>query len=241
MYTFASLKETISMYVGVTLSSMRSGTVYIQALRSVGLEPVALVPGQKEHIMRRLDGLVLTGGRDINPALYRQERAPETQDPDDKRDETEIRLVKAALHEDIPIFGICRGCQVLNIALGGNLIQHVNEPQVHQQPDKEQPPATHTVSLVPRSKLSSILGTRTATVNSYHHQAVLALGKGLQACASYNSADGKFVVEAIEMPNRQFVLGVQWHPEKDFCSNPESRMIFEAFAKSILDNPKHDN
>lgn len=210
--------------VGVTNSSEKRAEFYCQALTEVGVDPVVLIPGTDLSVLEGLDGLLLSGGSDVNPARYGQEPAPETQKPNNERDELEIALVLKAIEKDMPILAICRGMQILNVATGGTLKQHV---EGHTSVQGEEP-NKHAVAITAGSKLSRIIGDNT-TVNSYHHQAVEILGKGLAETAW---SDGD-ITEAVEMPSQKFVLGVQWHPEKDFITNADSRALFKAFAKQL--------
>ena len=155
-------------------------------------------------------GLLLTGGSDVNPALYAEPAAPETQPPDDARDAAESALIDEALARDVPLLAICRGMQMLNVHLGGSLIQHLPTAvrHVRRTPDKDLP--AHQVVIESGTLLASIAARPTWEVNSRHHQAVKHLRSGLRVCAR-DSDDG--VIEAIELSGRRYVLAVQWHPE----------------------------
>jgi putative glutamine amidotransferase len=158
------------------------------------------------------------GGTDVNPDLYGEDAAPETDEPDDDRDAIELWLLADALSRNLPILAICRGMQLLNVAHGGTLIQHL------QPVEKHQGLTTHPIKIVPGTILSRIAGAR-LDVNSRHHQAVGKVGGGLLVSA--RSEDG--VIEAIELPDKPFVVGVQWHPE----DQPEHLALFQAFAASV--------
>jgi putative glutamine amidotransferase len=192
--------------------------------------PVVVVPPYAPHaaqIVERLDGLVLTGGPDIDPQQYGEARHVQTKNDDPRRDAGEIALARAALSRGIPVLGICRGCQVLNVACGGTLVQHVPDAftGVTHEPD---PLATgdrvaftkHGVVADPDSLLAGILGERFA-VNSAHHQAVRTVAADLKAIGW--SSDG--LVEAIAHRRYRFALGVQWHPEVE-----SGRALFEALV-----------
>lgn len=163
-----------------------------------------------DRILARVDGLILTGGRDVDPAAYAHEPHPTTDEPDTARDTWEFALVAAALRRHLPVLGICRGAQVLNVALGGTLHQHL--PDVvghthHQQGNAVF--ATSSIKTVEGSKLAGLLGER-ANAQCYHHQAIDRLCDGLVI----TGLDEDGVIGAVEMPGHDFVLAVQWHPEE---------------------------
>jgi putative glutamine amidotransferase len=220
--------------VGITNCGEMKILPYESALRAAGLEPVRLTPGAAQSL-DGLYGLVLTGGRDVNPRRYGQTPIPETQNPDDARDAMELCLVGEALAADLPVFAICRGMQLLNIHLHGTLHQHlhVHSLPVHRQPPTDDPPgnhrAVHEVNVTPDTILARIVGEPRIPVNSRHHQAVDHLGSGVIVSAL--SDDG--IAEAIEYPARRFVLGVQWHPEDRIAIGAADRALFEAFAKEV--------
>jgi gamma-glutamyl-gamma-aminobutyrate hydrolase PuuD len=158
-------------------------------------------------ILDDLDGMVFTGGSDINPAVYGQEPHPESSGFYDHRDSAELELMRAALARSMPVLGICRGMQLLNVARGGDLVQHL-EGDTHKGP-----PGTytrHSVTVLPGTHLAGVLGTDAHT-HSCHHQAPGRLGDGLRVAAT--AEDG--TVEAIEDPAARCVVGVLWHPEED--------------------------
>jgi putative glutamine amidotransferase len=211
---------------------------YVKALEAAGAVPVLLpLPTGEalETARNRLDAIMLVGGDDINPAWYGQERYPKSEPPDDLRDEVEITLARRAVETHQPLLAICRGMQVLNVAFGGTLIQHIadlvpgaiqhefNYDDYHQRQE-----ITHTVEIVPDSRLASILGTQ-AGVNSFHHQAVAKVADVFRpvACAP----DG--IVEGIEGRNAHFVLGIQWHPEDMFHANAQMLSLFRAFVDFV--------
>ncbi|MGZ4231350.1 MAG: gamma-glutamyl-gamma-aminobutyrate hydrolase family protein [Solirubrobacteraceae bacterium] len=182
--------------------------------------PVIVIPPYArlaERVVERIDGLMLTGGPDLNPAYYGQPRNPQTRSGDPRRDEAEIALTRAALARGIPVLGICRGCQVLNVACGGTLVQHIPDAYRGVRHAADDPAAleggaftTHEVIAAPGSAVEATLGPRFA-VQSAHHQAVAIMSEEIAAVAW--SEDG--VIEAIAHVSRPFVLGVQWHPEAD--------------------------
>src|SRR6185312_9985956 len=198
--------------VGVTDCGDKKITPYINAIRRVGLESHVL----STHEHRSLDGLnglLLTGGTDINPRRYGQEPVAETQQPDDKRDELEFALLGEALALDLPVFAICRGMQLLNVHLHGTLTQHLSSEAIHVRRLKDEIPgqhrAAHFVEVTPGTLLARIIGEGRHDVNSRHHQAVCDLSP--EAVKSAVSEDG--ITEAMELPGKRFVLAVQWHPE----------------------------
>ena len=168
-----------------------------------------------------LSGLVLTGGTDLNPTLYGQTRLPRTDQPDFERDERETRLLRDALARDLPVLAICRGMQFLNVFCGGTLSQHIED---HRSPDVSD---AHPVWIAPGSLLASVLGPGAYEVNSRHHQAIALLAPGLNATA--RAADE--TVEALESPDRRFILAVQWHPEDRV--DGADRKLFKAFADAL--------
>ena len=189
---------------------------YRSALREAGIESV-----ETATALDGLDGLMLAGGTDVDPALYGETRRLETDEPDTVRDELEVRLLRDALALDIPVFGICRGLQTFNVAMGGTLHQHV---EGHKFPKQRE---VHSVAIAPGSLLESILGPGEYMVNSRHHQCAAKIADGLIVTAA--APDG--VVEALEAPGRRFVLAVQWHPEAR--TDGPDRKLFDAFAQAL--------
>ncbi|MFF7677096.1 gamma-glutamyl-gamma-aminobutyrate hydrolase family protein [Actinacidiphila glaucinigra] len=176
--------------------------------RSGGLAAL-LPPDDPSHAadaVARLDGLVVAGGPDVEPARYGAEPDPRTDPPARERDAWELALIDAALAAGVPLLGICRGMQLLNVALGGTLTQHIDG---HRGP-RVGVFGRHTVKPVPGTRYAEAV-PEAATVPTYHHQAVDALGRGLVISAE--AEDG--TPEAVELPGDRFVLGVQWHPEMD--------------------------
>jgi putative glutamine amidotransferase len=194
-----------------------SGT-YRDALNAADIQPIENVT-----TVAGLDGLLLAGGPDVDPALYGAPRHPETEPPEHDRDSLETALLREALDRDLPVLAICRGLQLLNAALGGTLVQHI----VGHQCPKQQ--AAHSIAIASHSRLGSILKAEGAgeadeyMVNSRHHQCVDQVASGLVVTA--RAPDN--VIEALELPGKHFVLAVQWHPE-DRTGWPD-RKLFEAF------------
>jgi gamma-glutamyl-gamma-aminobutyrate hydrolase PuuD len=184
---------------------------YVEHVAAAGGQPVLLPPaGEPAELVGRLDGLIVAGGGDIDPAAYGAPAHPNVSFVRGFRDEAELALVRAALDRDLPFLGICRGLQVLNVALGGTLIQHV--PDVVGGPDHSPAPGVYgrsPVRVEPGSRVAEAVGDTAPLVRHYHHQAIDRLGTGLRAVAWAD--DG--IIEAAELPGRPFALGVQWHPE----------------------------
>ena len=202
---------------------------YLAALAAAGVEAVPASASERPRL-RDFEGLVLTGGDDVDPALYGEARHPQTEEPDPERDEVERELLAEALELDLPVLAICRGLQLLNVFHGGDLIQHLNTVRRHQEkPDDRAIPA-HDVLIEPGSLLYSIAGTREWRVNSRHHQAVRRPGRDL-VISAIDPEDG--TIEALERLDKRFVLGVQWHPENQALVDAGQLRIFESFGEAI--------
>lgn len=197
---------------------------YLRALRDAGAEPVPLEPGQAAP--PQAAGILLTGGGDVNPARYGQPPHPATAKINDARDEMEIALARRAYEEDIPLFAICRGMQVLAVALGGTLLQDI---PAHRGSGAANPEVLHAVDVAPASMLACVTGQeRIEQVSSSHHQAVAQPPECLEVSAW--SQDG--IIEAVEAPGKRFVLGVQWHPER-MPGRRDQEALFSAFVRAI--------
>ena len=202
------------------------GLTYPQAIARAGAVPVVIPPFTSDEqiasLLERVDGVVLAGGPDIHPSLYGQEPGPHLGPTEPELDGSEIALTRMALERCLPMLCICRGLQALNVARGGTLIQDL--PGHRQEVPGRLP--THKVHIEPGSLLSRALGDRTEVeVNSFHHQAVDALGDRLRPVAW--AEDG--LIEGIEATDRDFALGVQWHAE-GLVESREQHTLFEAFA-----------
>jgi putative glutamine amidotransferase len=185
---------------------------YVNAIDRSGGRPLLVPPTRDgvEETIKALDGIIFTGGSDLDPGLYGESAHPETFGIHRLRDEAELALLRAALASDLPLLGICRGIQVLNVGLGGDLHQHVPELVGHDG-HKNDPPGQfleHEVHLRAGTRLAAVLGEHT-TVVSHHHQGIRRIGEGLVEAG--RAGDG--IVEAVEAPGRRFVVGVLWHPE----------------------------
>jgi len=209
---------------------------YLEAIQGAGGTPLqiplGLSPAALEELAARLDGLLLAGGADIAPGLYGAQRRPETKAADDKRDATELTLIHWALAHDQPLLATCRGAQMLNVAAGGTLYQDIrsecpfcleHDRYYPEHPLDEQ---VQAVEVVAGSRLADILGERQLQVNTRHHQALRELGAGL--VVSGRAPDG--IVEAIELPGRRFVVGVQWHPENLVAAQASMGRLFRALV-----------
>ncbi|HEY6532508.1 MAG TPA: gamma-glutamyl-gamma-aminobutyrate hydrolase family protein [Acidimicrobiales bacterium] len=198
-------------------------TVFVDAIADAGGLPVLLPvldPQVADAALDGIDGLLLSGGGDIDPAFYGAEPVPEVYDVDPRRDAWELALVDAALRRRIPVLGVCRGHQVLNVARGGRMIQHVPLlTEVDHQERERFGELIHGVRVDPDSLVASVLGTDELGVNTLHHQAVAEPGEGLRVVAL--SDDG--LIEAVESADRR-VIGVQWHPEL-LQHRPEDRRL----------------
>lgn len=220
------------MRVAITFRNEARLGPYLTALEQAGIES-ALNPDSLDS----LDGLLLTGGSDINPARYGQQNTG-SDEVDDARDEREIRLVRQALDADLPVLAICRGLQLLNVACEGTLIQDLPSRALHRQPPKNaesgKHPAAHHVNVEPGTRLAEIIGAGRHEVNSRHHQAAAEpVGTGL--IVSARSEDG--IVEGLEYRTATFAVAVQWHPEDRILVSAADRKLFEAFAAALTTSP----
>ncbi len=202
---------------------------YVDAVALGGMEPVPMDVANGISL-REIEGLLLMGGNDVNPARYGAEAKPETDAPDDVRDQVELDLIDEAMAKDLPIFGICRGLQILNAYCGGTLVQHLPSVQRHDKEDENKGKPAHKVSIEPESLLAEIAGVRTWPVNSRHHQAADRVGKDLHVAAR-DTADQ--TIEALERRDKRFVLAVQWHPEDQIIECPEQLRLFRRFAEAL--------
>ena len=205
-------------------------TTYIDSLRRAGAIPV-LIPPQPENVaelVSELDGIVLAGGFDCDPALYGETPHPTVEPMHDSRQQNDMSLAKAGRDRNIPTLGICLGLQMMNVAAGGSLVQDINS-EIDTEILHESDPAArvrHDVNVEPGTKLSTIL-PRTIEVNSSHHQAVKNVGSGLNVTAK--APDG--IIEGLEDPKHPFYVGVQWHPE-DMPGESSATAIFAAFVEA---------
>ena len=219
----------MSKLAALTFREPHKAEPYAEALRQAGIQPLLISP-QAPRQLTGLQGLVLTGGTDLNPALYGAEPRPEDEPADDERDALEADLLNQALAADLPILAICRGMQLFNVVQGGTLIQHLDNIAVHQVRDREPAEAVHDIVVDPGTRLAAILGEGVHGVNSRHHQAVGRIGAGLRVTAR-STPDG--VIEAMERDDRRFAVAVQWHPEDQVRRSLEQKKLFQAFGEEL--------
>jgi putative glutamine amidotransferase len=237
-----AVESTPMALVGIT--NCRKLEDYRQAVLHVGGDVHILEPSMTvDEALESIDGLMLTGGGDLEPQHYGEVPSPLLADADPDRDRFELALVKEARRRDLPIFAICRGIQVLNVAFGGTLIQDIPTEQTGpQEHNLKVPPhqpfsRAHEIWVEKDSLLADLMKERLADadavdVNSRHHQAVKRVAAGFKVTAT--APDG--VIEAIEDPTARFCLGVQWHPE-NFWRTGEFRPLFEGFLNAAQTAP----
>ena len=208
---------------------------YMKGILAAGGVPVMLPYTEDEAILndfaKTYDGFLFPGGQDVTPSYYNEPRRTDTDEICEPLDRMSVILFHAAAQGDKPVLGICRGIQLMNVLYGGNLYQdlpteHPTATEHHQRPPYNVP--IHRVEILSDTLLSGIVGAGAYAVNSIHHQAVKEVGSGLVVQAV--SEDG--VVEGVSDPKRAFLLGVQWHPECAFETDPKSLAVFEAFVRA---------
>ncbi len=211
---------------------------YSRAVLHCGGAPVLIPVAQEreslEVILDRLDGVVLTGGPDVHPGFYGEEPLPGLGNVDEDLDRMELELAGAVMERDMPLFAVCRGIQVLNVALGGTLIQDISsqvEGAINHVQLAPKTVTTHEVRVERGSMLSGILGSGAIRVNGKHHQAIKEVAPGLRIAARARDQ----VIEAVEWPERRFVLGVQWHPEGTWRKDTPSKKLFQALVRAAGD------
>jgi putative glutamine amidotransferase len=211
---------------------------YCDAVRLAGGLPVLLPAGEPggdepDALLDLVDGVILAGGADVDPAVYGAEVHPETVGTVPEQDRFEVALTRRAIERDLPLLGICRGMQLLNVACGGTLIQHLPERFGHHEHRRELGTfdnADHDVRVQEGSLAHRATGEALHGTKSHHHQGVEALGEGLVASGW---AVGDDLVETVEMPGRDFVLGVQWHPEADARSRVVAALVEAARLRQV--------
>jgi putative glutamine amidotransferase len=201
---------------------------YVEAVERSGGRALLVPPSEDgiDETLEALDGLLFSGGSDLDPGLYDQEPHAETSGVHPERDRAELALLEAALARDMPVLAVCRGSQVLNVARGGDLVQHL--PDVVGDEKHKHTPGTfadHDVTLEGGTRLAALLGER-APVKSHHHQGFGRVGEGLRVAA--HAEDG--TIEAVEDPRRRFALGVLWHPEAGEDARLFEELVREAGA-----------
>jgi putative glutamine amidotransferase len=210
---------------------------YVDAVQRAGGLAVLLAPDpqlvqQPAQALELIDGLLLAGGADIDPASYGQPAHAETRDSVPERDAFEIALTRAAIELDLPVLGICRGMQLINVALGGTLTQHLPEHLGHQEHRRvlgSFDGSDHDVDVADGTLAMRVIGSARHGTKSHHHQGIDRVGDGLRISAT-SPFDG--VIEAVELPQRAFVLGVQWHPEADAMSPVLGGLVEAASAQA---------
>lgn len=208
---------------------------YVKVIEAVGGVPI-LIPSvrrccTREKYLKQVDGIILSGGVDVNPMFFGEEPVPGMGEITPGRDEFELLLTKDFFNTEKPILAVCRGCQVLNLSLGGTIFQDINSQVVETVKHCQQAPRdcpTHSVKVFPGTKLNRILPQDHVWVNSFHHQAVKCPAPGFSVSAA--APDG--VVEAIEAEEHPFALGVQWHPECNWQQDLGSFRLFQAFIRA---------
>ncbi|MBI4476490.1 MAG: gamma-glutamyl-gamma-aminobutyrate hydrolase family protein [Acidobacteria bacterium] len=219
--------------VGITRCSKLDD--YVTSIHKAGGQPIVLEhDADPNRMIEQIDGLVLTGGADVDPARYDETPHPQTYGIDETRDAFEFELTERALATDLPVLAICRGMQLLNVAAGGDLVQDIPsqlETPVRHSVDSRPDAVAHPVRIERDSVLARLIGHRsdpeTCDVNSRHHQSVRRVAPGFHVSAT--SPDG--VVEGIEKPDAPFCIGVQWHPE-NFHRTGEFDSLFENFVEA---------
>ena len=223
--------ETVSYGPWKEVPAVMSPERYVRAVQRAGGRALLLPPDPEDardpgEVLDLIDALLLTGGAgDLAPDLYGQERHPETGPVHEERDAYELALARAVLAREVPTLGVCRGMQVLNLAYGGTIEQHVPDAVGHEE--HRHTPGTfadHEVRLEPGSLAARAAGTELTAVKSHHHQGVREIGDGLRVTGWSTTDD---LVEALEDPGRKFVLGVLWHPEEDEKSQLIKALVSE--------------
>lgn len=226
---------------GLTLNSITEA--YTRAVSAAGAIPVLIPLGLDEGVLNalleRLDGIIFTGGGDVAPERYGSQPHPLVDDVDPDRDRTEVYLVQRVLDQGLPFLGICRGLQVINVALGGTLFEDIldqrpNSLKHRYYPNWPRNYLAHTVEVAQDSRLGRLLGLPVVEVNSLHHQGIRDLAPPLKATAF--APDG--VIEAFELTEHPFGVAVQWHPEW-LQEHPPMRTIFRAFAQAADEKSSH--
>lgn len=223
--------------------SISVGESYIQAVLHAGGVPVVIPVGLLEEdlqtLLAHLDGILFTGGSDIDPQRFNGRSHPRVYGIDERRDALELRLVRMAAEEGKPFLGICRGIQVINVALGGTLYTDIADQLPHAlkhdwYPDSPRNFLAHPVRLEPECRLAQILGGQSVEVNSLHHQGLEHLAPSLRAVGFAPDQ----LIEAVELPGHPFGLGIQWHPEW-LQDDASQRQLFRAFVEAAgLDGKK---
>lgn len=222
--------STMSPEEGGGVPRLQVPEAYVRRVEEAGGLPLILPianPAWACDYLALVDGLLVIGGDDVDPELYGATPHPRLGPVDRTRDDFEIALVRAARRTGLPTFGICRGVQVMNVALGGTLVQHVPEEVPGALVHGGRADDAHGIAVTPGSRLADVVGVTAVDVNSHHHQAIAAAAPGFVVTA--RSPDG--VVEAAEIPDLPFFLGVQWHPER-MATSESTRRLFRRFVEA---------
>lgn len=229
------------VFCGFTENRQFVSHAYVEAISDSGGTPI-IIPysSSKNHFAcysSICDGILFCGGGDISPLLFDEELLTPKGTTDWKTDSFHLNFMKEILKKSIPVLCICRGMQVMNLALGGTIFQDISlrceTALIHMQSSHNRSDPCHKINIIPNSMLYSI-SNNFSVVNSFHHQCIHELGKNLQISAL--SSDG--VIEAIEIPNHPFALGLQWHPECMYQTNPEMKKIFSKFIEKSKSTKK---
>ena len=248
------------LWIGVTAKSGAAAWVaentknYLAVLRAQGAVPVVLSPDVAttlpdgttfppddqgrlpDALLDRLDGLILSGGGDVHPQYFGQELdGAEVKNIDLRRDELELALARAAMARDLPLFGICRGCQVLNVAAGGAMVQHLDG---HRSPADST--AFHEVAIVRGSRFHQLVGRDRLPVNTFHHQGMDQASMAPLFTPVALADPDQWLVEAYESPTHRWLLGVQWHPERVFELDDTHRQLWASFLEACRETRMTD-
>lgn len=238
------MNQTVAPLIGITTyardESNKVGlpAEYIDSVRRAGGCPVLLPPGESrlEVVLRRLDGLIIAGGGDIDPSCYGGESHPSLYMIDHERDQLELSLARRVIDDPLPTLCICRGAQILNVALGGTLHVHlpdvVGEQVAHRLPPRE--PTPHAVEVEPSSRLARLMQQTRTEPMSWHHQAIREVASGLRVVAW--APDG--VIEAVESADHPFLLAVQWHPELTAAEDRSQQRLFDELVHVSANHPR---
>ena len=234
------MKPIIGITASVIDAKIHLREAYFQAILAQNALPVVLAPvsdsADIDRYLQKVDGLLISGGADVDPFHYGEEPLPVLGKLAPDRDLFEIGLIREAAKRDIPILAICRGMQVANVAMGGSLYQDVRlyrqDVLQHHQPSAYHI-ATHTVEIVKGTKLHQMMGHSEIRTNSMHHQSVKTPAPGFVVSAA--AKDG--IVEAIESPTHRFFVGVQWHPEEQAAHDPFAQRLFQAWIEACRVDP----
>ena len=224
----------ITTYARDEQNELKLPIEYVEAVRRAGGLPLLIPPGEcnADHLLNQMAGLILAGGGDIDPARYNGSTHTEVYMVDHERDDLEISLVQAVIQKQLPTLAICRGVQILNTACGGSLYTHlpddVGEKIHHRRPPRN--PVPHDVLVSRDSKLATILGTTQLSPMSWHHQAIDRVAENLRVVAC--APDG--VVEACEMDEHRWLIGVQWHPELTAATEQSQQRLFDELVKQAF-------